>query len=865
MKTIRRIQYEKVKELYRKLLISRDEMPDSSAIDKLAREVLLSTLRTPMCGRYRLPSHDTVDIDSLNAELGLIKADAETIYTFLDEMQKRLRTLRYVASVWKQNAKSKVSSAMIELAKMTSPVFIKGFTEELNLMEIMSPSDTTLAVGEDGSISPLMTANAARKYKHRGSDISIQRIGDQLTATILGTPTNIVNLDERGSLVLNLSGNIIEESGFRIEITTDTQAVNMIYLQFSDVKNGVKLKVETSSNKVDFNTVFDSVTTLERIDIPIVETDLVKLIVTMTMDIPSRVLVDQVHYEFKLDKILMLNDQRKTEGVYQTKEIPIEEDITIVSLATEETATKDCTISYYLTAEKDSENNPIGFSYMDTKAEGSFLTLKSGTAKTKVALPEDTNYWKLTQIKTYGARLYNVLETAGDETAEDYSISSGQINIAGGDIIQDTIKLYRGLGDYVQVTDSVPIEKRTDWISMLPDLYDQTEWVKRVPLRVALYELIETVTDYGGGLYNRFTIPYTVLNYEELKITRSDGTQVTTLISEISSADGVTTVTLGTTAGTTVLDPAYQYHAGYTTSLKEYADDNNMTVALDIDTLEVEANDNPMVYAADYIFYEDTLEIELLKTGSYQAMYSADYENPDLPLNLCEDIRMKYTYTTLIETETAYYETYVYANTPVDIIILPFTSSEISVGNFHIVNGDYCSASSSYTLSKGWNKIETSQPYPSLNDVDVNTITGIMSNAGIVISEELEMRAYLDSMRQVTPYKLATLGTEDGSKCFAYSEGTILVNFEPTFIDENFLVTESTAGMVGSKFLNKRASYDSSYNNTGWTPVPEQFGLEFGHTESGDKSIFIKATIDNSTYSSFGKITRIGLNKYKEI
>ena len=187
------------------------------------------------------------------------------------------------------------------------------------------------------------------------------------------------------------------------------------------------------------------------------------------------------------------------------------------------------------------------------------------------------------------------------------------------------------------------------------------------------------------------------------------------------------------------------------------------------------------------------------------------------------------------------------------------------MGNFHTINGEYYSASPSYTLTTGWNKIDTTQPFPSLNEYDVNKITGAVSSAGILIPEDMIMRPYLDSMRQVSPYKLATMDASEGSKCFAYVDGKILVNFLPTFLDEELLANDTTSDMIGSKFLNKRASFDTEYNNIGWVPVPERFGLEFSYTESGDKSVFIKATIDCPDSSSFGKITYLGLNEYKEI
>jgi len=866
MRTIREIQFEKAKDLYRRLLTFRNEKPDMLTLERLLREIVLSTQRTPMSGKYRLPSNDTVDTNSLNVELGLIKADAETIYTFLDEMQKRLRTLRYVADVWKQNARNKVNSAMLTLAKLTSPVYIQGFTEELNTSEIVSQADTDLVIDEDGAICLPMITNESKPYKHLPSDISISRIGTNLTATVLGTPTNIVNRAERGSVVMNLSGNIITEAGFKIEIKTDTQDVNLIYLQLADVKAGIKVKVEVSSNLTDFTTVYDTVTTRERIDIPIEEMDIKKIIVSLTMDAPNIVLTDNVQYEFKVEKILMMNDRRHMSGTFQSSAISVEDDITSISLVTDETTVGNCTISYYMTSEVDTNGDPIAFTYMDTKEEGSFLSLRSGTSKTYINTPDDSLLWKLSIIKTFGSRLYNLLEimTEGEET-EDYTIENGAVTITDGNLIQDSIKLYRGVGDYVKLEKDIVLERHVDWVAVLPDLYDEIEWVKRVPLRFVANELIEVIGNANGSYYNQFTVPYTVLNYEEFRIVRSDGKQVNSLITDISFGTSTTTITLAAATGATILDPAYKYHAMYAVSLKEYSEANDMTITLDTDSFEITAAGLPLSYEVDYYIDEDELEIELLKSGVYQGQYGADYSDIDNPVNLSEHINMKYTFTAVIEAETSYYETYVYVNSPTEITILPFTASEIAAGNFHSINGEYISASQSYVLKKGWNQIETTQPFPSLNEYDTNEITSAESSAGIVIPEDLEMRAYMDSMRQVPPHRLATMDIEEGSKCFAYSDGRILVNFVPSFLDEDFLATETTSDMKGEKFLNKKASYGTSYENLGWVSLPEKFGLEFGYTESGDNQVFIRATIECDEPGDFGKILMLGLNKYKEI
>jgi len=419
MKNIRRLQFEKVRELYRSLLRYRDEKPDQYTIEKLSNEVLYSTVRTPMSGKYRMGRHSLVDIGSLNVELGLVKADVETIYDYIDLLQKRLRTMKYVADVWKRMASNKIKQTMVELAQMTAPAFISGFTHELDPNEIMDQNNTTLVIDSDKSITLPMVVNKARRYKHRSTDISIKPIGDDLQASIMGNATTVFNADENGSLTLTLSGQRVDEAGFRIELNTDMGAVNYLYFQMSNVRNGVKIMIDVSSDRSKYTNIYDSVVTRDRIDVPMDEMDIKKVVIVITMDAPSVVLMNEVRYEFKLDKVLMLSDKRKLTGRFQTKEIPVEDTMSYLSLAVEDEAIGKATIKYYMATEKDSNGNPVGFFYLDPKKEGSLVNLKSSLVRVGIG-PQDLNdpRWTLPSLKDYGSRLFNILDAFGIGTSK---------------------------------------------------------------------------------------------------------------------------------------------------------------------------------------------------------------------------------------------------------------------------------------------------------------------------------------------------------------------------------------------------------------------------------------------------------------
>jgi len=871
MKTIREIQFEKVKQVYRELRTFKDEKPDLNTINVLANEVLSSTLRTPMCGKYRVPRHTTVDVASLNAEMGLIKADAESIYDFIDQMQKKLSTMKYVAEVWKQNAANKIKNTMIELAQMTSPSFVQGFTEELDLASVLDQDNTSLIIDSDNSVTLPMVVNNATRYKHRTNDVNIKPVGENLTSTILGNPTSVVNMDENGVLTLTLTGKTITEAGFEITLNTDTKEVNYIYLKMSGVRNGVKVKARVSPDKADYTNVYDSVVTRDQVDIPMEETDVQRLVLTLTMDAPNVVLMNEVRYEFKIEKLLLLSDKRKLSGIYQTKEIPISSDIAFVSLAVEDESIGDVILKYYVATEKDTSGNPTGFFYIDPKDEGSLVNMQSTSSSIRLTPDSANPRWQLSGLKTYGSRLYNIFDILGtgvSEETEDFKIEDGKLVIKDGELIQDTIKLYRGINDYVKLEKEVLIERNVDWLAYTPEPHAAIDWVQRIPLCIKLNELIDSrnISHSGGGLYNQVTIPYELLNYEEIRVTRDDGREVPTLVSDVTYSGGESVITFSASAGTTVLDPNYKHYISFIVTLKEYINTTGMEVTIDLDSVRIGAGDDDLIYGVDFDVYKNEMEIELRKSGQYLSHYDVDYTNPSSPVNNNTPIVVSYKFTGDTGKLMSFFQTYVYVEVPTDIVIRPFTTGELASGNFHMINDEHVGARPSYTLKQGWNKLESTQPFPSRNEYDLNTITGKVSRAGIVIPGNIEyMRPYKDSMRQVAPFILATMDLEEGSKCFSYVDGKMLINFVPTSVEQSFLDEPLTSDIKGDKFLNKKAVWGVSYDNVGWTALPETFYLEFSYTSSGDKQVYVRITIECEDNKSVARVFRVGLNKYREV
>lgn len=892
MKNVREIQYEKVRALYQELIRSRNELPSTDKIRTLSNETIYSTERTPMSGNYRVTGYENIDVNALNSELGLCKVDSESISEYLSMYQDRMRGLEFVSSVWQEMAKRRIIQAMNEVVKISSPIFVKGFTEELDPSSITDREETTLTILDDGTITLMPVTTSAKNYTHRARDISIRKIGsDALSAEILGEPTSVVNIGETGGVVMSLSGNRIEEAGFIFEAKTRVQGVNQISLNIGEETTGIKLQVDVSENGTNYKNVLTQVVRREKIDIPMDDTDISVIRVTMTMTSPNVVMLDEGRYEFRLYSVVMTNATRRNSGAWQSTELPITSDIAHVSLAVEDEVRGDTTLKYFVSVNKDADDKAIGFMNIDPTQTGSVINLGNSIVNMEVGPLSSDPRWKILPEKKWGSKLYNILNIPGlSIESSDFSIVDGAIKFTSDDmnIVEDTIKLYRGSYDFIQKERHVELERHVDNISCDVDMSATTEWVDPVSFRVRWRELIDgtLVTDYGNNYKNRIRVNWRIENPDDIQIERDDGQELYFLIQRIeyllddnsivtireykqNHSDKTVDATYITLAGMkdeVILDDVYYYYMTFTTNLSEYILEREVEVELDLKSFVVQAAGQDLVQGVDYRIHPNMYKIELLKTGEYAAhidirITDDEIQGSSAPINISYDFLEKGAQSTI------FYETNVYVAVPTDIVVLAFSAAEIAEGNFHIINEDDISTFTSYTLKQGWNIVRTTQPYPSANEYDTNELTSESSNAGIVIPENIEnMRPFLDSMRQVSPFLLSTLEPDEGAKCFSFVDNKMYINFLPDFVEQDILVDPITSGTKGQVLLCKKPILDPDYTNTGYTSSPEKFEFEFAYTnEEKEKFIFIRIEINSQSGTSTARVSRLGLNKYQEI
>jgi len=869
VKSIRVIQYERVRALYQDLLRSRNEVAVSDVLDIMRREILQSQYRLPLSGSYRIKGYEPIDVNKWNTELGLIAADAETLYEYMCALDARFRDLAYVISVWNEYTQARAAKATSSLIQFTAPLYIKGFTEPLNLVEAMDPDATTLSVTGNGELGLTISHGASPGITYTRKDISIQRIGNEGIASVYGDPGNIMNRHSEEGLQMVLQSISAVDAGFCVDMNVNAEAANFVSIHLGKNTHGMRVVLEVSEDGSTFDTVYDAVVSRDYVDVPFTSRKVTRAKVSLTMSNPNIVTADDIRYEFFVHHILFMLLQRTLNGEYQSRRIDLENDISFVSVVVDDEVIKNAEIMYYVTTDEDEDGNPVGFTRVVPGQESALIPIgaQDVSLPIKPALP----VWKITPDSAYGGRLFNVFDGCVSAEGDSYSIADGVLTMKSADrgsyrIIPETMKLYRGIRDFIKKYTELTMERQVTAITYAVSEQPATEWVMPVHLKTRNRKVIDKarVTSTGDGTYNVVKITGAVTNYEEISIEREDGIRIQQQITDISFDGIFTSITFAEPVSGALIDPAYYHYITYVTTLQSYIEDTGAAVTILPEGFTVMVGSELLHHGTDYLIHYGERTIELLKTGRYYQLTGVQ-ESGALIL---PSITIAFRFQEVSGTSTEYYETQVYVSSPTKILLFPFNAGEIAAGNFHRINGDTVSTLHSYMLQTGWSTIQSTHPYPSYNEYDINPLTKQESQAGIVLPDSIEIiRPFRDSMRQVSSFILMSMEKNEASKCFAYENGKLLLSFRPNFIDPSILSDPMLSHTKGEQLICKYPSIDPLYGaNEGYTTQPESFQCEFACADDEKQSfIYFKARIEVYDNESSAVIREVGLNKFREM
>jgi len=858
MKDIRITQYDKIRKLYQQLIKKDGRQFSINDIIELRNEIITSTSDLPLSGKYRVDTNSPIDIKSMNVEMALVKTDIESIFEYLTDMEYKKREMDYIIQTYSNYTIDRIRKANLDIMSLSTGKIINGITTELQFQENINEKLSTAVILDDRLTMPVYAAKY-NEHIYVGNEVKISRIGPDHKVEILGKIANIFNPGSNKTTVMRLypnGKNIYSTCGFRINIAVTLKDINYIFLRMDKPSVGMNLKIETyNSNKSVI--VYDKVINSDTIDVSFTKQDITSISIYITMNVPNKNINGNKYYEWVLHSCSILYSMAEQECVYITNKIPIEKEIEHLQLVRSDEASTGATIKYYISNQIDAAGIPTAF---DEVLVDDIYNINLN--RQKIQISPSTKEWNIPRDITKGKRLYNILECMPNTNYGDIKIFNHQISMTGLEIVQDSIRVYNGIDNYRIETRDPGIEYTSD-VLVYPTTYDTvTKWIKSIPLKM---NITREAIEHANYDFNNL-VTYVYLNYkvslenrEHIKFYTS-GNKVITTLEIVSIIDNVIVIT-------GKLPSTYAIYIDYISQLSKMIDSSH-DISLDNDSVEISVNGIVYRKNIDYIISSsDTrYHIELLKTGEYANVLDIAQDSSGTLQNDSPDVNIKYKFMLYKMNIHKMYITNIYSEKYSEIEIVPFKHSEISAGNYHIINEVDVSKKLKHEIVPGWNVIKTSQPYPSSNNIlkDVNQYTKQKSQAGIIINDSFTIvRPYINSMRQVSPFVLATSNKSE-KECFAYENGKIFLNYMPEFINQNLITDPVYGNITGERFLGKVAVYDIDKTNLRYDVMPEKFNIEFKYIrENEERNIYVKIEMSASSGTDSASVFQLGLNKYK--
>ena len=858
MISVRSLQYQFSRAAYQSLLRVNTTAPNTDTINLMWRDIMFRTETTPLSGKYRVEPYKPFDLAALNAELSLMQIDTDTISAFLEQYLLTLSDLEYVADVWKEYASRALADTTASLRSFYGNRFIDGVTMVLSPRKIIDAYKSTVTVNIDNTLTVSPNIATIPVIEIHDRDITVTPIGDSTTATLIGEPGYMFN-SAKPSFVMTLNSRITGVFGFDIRVTTAFPSVNGLRIDFGSAQTGLAVTVITTLTGTA-TTAFDAVVNAQFVTVPIA-TAFTSVSIKLRRDEPSSHTLDGAKYEFVVKSLSFLQSQVITDAAFFTKRIELGSDVKSAYLVTSETAAGDGSVAYYAAT---SEENGYPASYRPITPNDSTSPITFGQ-ETHAHTCRISN--AMTKWPTCGDAVMNVRCLILSKYLQDYLISKVLTVNADGviaaksseyEVLYDLVELHRGFQDYsytcipeVNTIDATKLAYRihvnstTNWIDLLPLQYIET-------LAITSDMIIKTTTTT-----TTVRIPYLVENAETLELKSSTGTVTKPKVMSISALSEACDIVLGT-----VLDLRKPYTLSIAVPFHAYLSRNSAACSLTAADIVITVGDVTLTPYTDFVFHEDILSVELLKQGKYGAMVATSIVGGSLP-----SATISYSFQNTTNLTRRVYETHVYVDKNTPITVLPFTPAETAAGNFHKCNGVTISFASSYTLTRGWNRIQTTQPYPNCaGKKEVNQCTGIFSGAGLIFSSEItNYRAYRNAMRKVPLFTLKLIPLDDVHKCFAVHDQQVMIAFQPDACDPTILTASSGSMPDGKRFTCRKPTIDTKFATTGYTAAPERFQMIIPVKKAAsDNILYIKALLNQPDAASVVRIEKIGINTFKE-
>ena len=848
---LKRIQEKTLLKLYTHIYRSRSENPSSADISTIRGDLAALPTTAPLQGHYRLTGYQTVDIDSFNAELGLVRADAASVIRYLSAVVESADDLLFVSSVWSAYTSARAASVLRQFESLAGGQLSTGLSEKVDTRGTVDMDESTVFIDDDGVIRAHILSQEIPSREYGEKDISVTPInGEGCVSRVYGSVFSLVSALATESITLSLEGTPSGTAGFEIRIKTDLTDIDLIEIDFGSVQTGTTVVVTGSPDRVKYTTLSTFQILMRRAIVPYDNSvPLREIRLYMTRSLPTVSSPMRTASEFMITSVLPVTRKHDIVSTYVSRKIPLG-DVSACALAIDAVTTGDAYVECYVTT---SEVDGEASGYRPYRIDGTdLIEFPADVITVDIAPPSSGDVLDWSFLPTYGdeKRLYPVLGIGGS-TLPDVTISGEGVTISaesgkprklvfadGVTPVYDSARMYRGMNDYSISHSNTGIPVRCDGLVVSYPVAGYSNGRFPLPMLCTI-QLTSSMMREDPAIHGDtlLVVPCEVLGPDGFRMIHSSGTTVSPEIVSIDPGKNESTIRMR-------FIPVYagEYMVTVMIPLAQYESMKGTSVVVDPSTLVINAG-RILSIGTDYIFSQESRDLTFRTEGMTSVI--AEYSGTE-------------TRTEPFPVYTTYVETTGLSR----IEITGFTATELSAGNFHRIDGVDCSTLAAYDVKAGLHRIESTQPFP-CSPAEVNSLTGKTSRACMIFPESvIGARAYRDSSRVLSSFVLATLPDADASACVALEGDTVYTAYRPDYIPHG--VSMDVAG-EGGTFACRKYTLSSANTVTGVTQYPEHMRLEIPviREDTGDRFIYVQLKLYRPDDGKSSVMVReIGLTKY---
>ena len=796
----------------------------------------LETRKTMFPG-LELTRYSIVPLDTINTNTRYLKADLHIMFDTINDLGNEL--YKYEKSLTNKftfnNSNITRLRRKIEMLKMISVgnsyTYIETFANDTNINQEQSSNYSV-----DTNRGTLTITNATDYKPITTNDVDITVKNNVGSVVVHGSNVGVVANDLIGrkqgkevTFVCNTQNKSEISMTITISLNPVVQSYELNHLLICpmfDIQTPAEIKIY-SVNQTDVPfVVTNRLLNDNPVSIPFDSNNVSHIEIKMYRSGESKLVASGYQYDFTFNGIEITNKKNLKSATVISKQL------------TKKFPEDGNSILFDKVVVYTNDNVPLGTS-VDYSISSDGINWHSIVPMNKMTHSRNVINFSSTQDKETTIQIENgyTWRTQVIEHREFGNIPLYEIATIPDDVSPESIKLYRGYGDYSITRSDNKVNLRVaDVIHMF------TTSSERFPLCVDDHsETLELQYDDTEDKYYiqpRYYVPFSELAVVKFKV----GSYYYDCI--ISSCVDVVDTTTG-----------FKYTKIYLESNDYIQDITHATVTFSAALRDIEKKDNCVINIDEY-----SLRVKSSLTGTYldQNYLSINHLDKTLVVKttvgksninpIKSHVYISYQYSKKRKIEYKTFETNITVFEETEIQIFPFTGEEVLAGNFHNIDGVDVSQSTSHVLSIGNHVIKSTNPHKSSDhELDVNDLTGKHSNAGIDLSNIIQdnMLAFPESLRMVSITKLANVISPSDHKVFACANNKIFINFVPEQLPSNINIYEY---MIGSDVCGKHATYNPvSFNYDQYVTIPEMFKLIYNQKSNLTSVSTFYYKIDMST------------------